>query len=87
MTAVVASRVPHLTRLLIGGSNFSLEHLNGLSPLTNLRQLWVNGEFNCWRCLMDSHVTALRRLRSLTLKRPENTRTSFSYFCVVRACP
>lgn len=69
-TEALASRVPHLTRLLIGGSTFSLAHLNGLSSLAALQILWVKGDFHCWHCLMASHVTALRQLRNLTLKGP-----------------
>lgn len=85
LTAALASWVPHLTRLLIGEPNFRLEHLNGLSSLSDLQELWVKGNFICWRCLMDSHVTALRQLRSLSLKGGDPLFRSTKYTCPVRA--
>lgn len=82
MTPETASRVPHLTRLLIGGSGFGLENLQALSSLINLRRLRVEGNFRCGQCFMESHVTALSNLDTLSVSWPEEPE---GLNCAVRA--
>jgi hypothetical protein len=66
--AAIAQLAPNLTHLDLRAETFGVEYLNGLSVLTKLRCLRVHGTFPCSHCIMQSNITALRRLTSLVLE-------------------
>eukprot|EP00884_Botryococcus_braunii_P008996 jgi/Botrbrau1/18098/Bobra.0738s0003.1 len=68
-SAAIAGLAPHLTSLDVGSATFCIANLNSLSRLTRLQRLFVRGDFPCSPCVMQSDVTALRRLTHLTLNR------------------